>query len=240
VVRVAAIGDVHCWEEGAGHYRALFARMNAEADLFLLAGDLTMAGKLEEAEVLVGELEEVKIPTVAVLGNHDYDENQQDQISALLRGRNIPVLEGGNTVLEIGGKTIGIAGTKGFCGGFDKYAVAPYGEQALKDFVYASVTEAYKLEEALSPLECDYRIVLLHYAPIRDTVVGEALELWPFLGSSVLIKPVERFGANVVFHAHAHYGSPRGTTKSGIPVFNVARTVMRGYFLYNLDDHAQT
>ena len=234
MVRVAAIGDIHCWEGGAGHFEPLLSKVNAEADLLLLAGDLTMTGKLVEVEVLLKDLAAVKVPMVAVLGNHDYDDDQQDQIATTLRSSHIPVLEGDNVVLEIQGKTVGIAGTKGFCGGFDKYAVAPYGEQALKNFVHTSLTEAYRLEEALSPLDSDYRIVLLHYAPIRDTVVGEALELWPFLGSSALIKPVERFGASVVFHAHAHYGSPRGTTKSGVPVFNVARTVMKGYFVYTL------
>lgn len=234
MIRVAAIGDVHCWERGEGHFKPLFDRVNSEADLLLLAGDLTMAGKVEEAMVLTKELEDVKVPMVAVLGNHDFDDGKEGDIANLLREKNIPVLEGNSVVLPIGDKTVGIAGTKGFCGGFDKYAVAPYGEQALKDFVYASLTEAYKLEEALTPLEGDYRIVLLHYSPIRDTVVGEALELWPFLGSSVLVKPVERFGANVVFHAHAHYGSPRGTTKNGIPVFNVARTVMKGFFVHTL------
>ncbi|MCL5961364.1 MAG: metallophosphoesterase [Chloroflexi bacterium] len=235
MIRVAAIGDVHCWEGADGHFKPLFSKINSEADVFLLAGDLTMAGKVEEAEVLMRELEVVKVPMVAVVGNHDCDEGKDNEIADLLRRREIPVLEGNSVVFQVDGKTVGIAGTKGFCGGFDKYAVAPYGEQALKDFVHASLTEAYKLEEALSPLDADYRVVLLHYAPIRDTVVGEALELWPFLGSSALIKPVERFGANVVFHAHAHYGSPRGTSKNGVPVFNVARTVMKGYFVFNLD-----
>ncbi len=234
MIRVAAIGDVHCWQGAEGHFKPLFDRVNSEADIFLLAGDLTMGGKVEEVEVLLHELRDVTLPMAAVLGNHDCDENNEGEIANLLRQRQIPVLEGNNMVLRLGDKTVGIAGAKGFCGGFDKYAVAPYGEKALKDFVYASLTEAYKLEEALSPLEGDFRIVLLHYAPIRDTVVGEALELWPFLGSSALIKPVERFGANVVFHAHAHYGSPRGMSKTGIPVFNVARTVMKGYYVHTL------
>ncbi|MBI2954737.1 MAG: metallophosphoesterase [Chloroflexi bacterium] len=235
MIRFAAIGDVHCWAEGVGHIRPLFERVNSEADILLLAGDLTTAGTVREAEVLCDELSDVKIPIISVLGNHDCEENQEAEITRALQSHNITVLDGNTAILNIKGKTVGIAGVKGFCGGFDKYAVEAFGEQALKSFVHASLREAIKVEEALSMLDTDYRIVLLHYAPIRETVVGESTELWPFLGASVLAKPIDALGANVVVHAHAHYGSPRGTTKTGIPVFNVARTVAKGYLLYELE-----
>lgn len=235
MIRIAAIGDIHCWEGAEGHFRPLFTGINDVADVLLLAGDLTVKGIPAEVQVLVGELSDVRIPMVAVLGNHDCEENQERAISDVLKGNNIVVLDGENTTLAIGDKTVGIAGVKGFCGGFDKYAVAPFGEQALKEFVFASVREAYKLEEALNELNTDLRVVLLHYSPIRETVVGEPRELWPFLGSSVLCKPVDALGANVVIHAHAHYGSPTGSTKTGIPVFNVARTVVKHCLIYKLE-----
>lgn len=235
VIRIAAIGDIHCWETAVNHIRPLFASVNLEADILLLAGDITTAGTPREAEVFCHELSDVKIPIVAVLGNHDCEENQEEEIARTLQRHNITVLDGDSTKLEIKGKTVGIAGVKGFCGGFDKYAVEPFGELALKSFVYASLREANKLELAMNSLDTDYRVILLHYSPIRDTVVGESLELWPFLGSSALVRPIDTLGANVVVHAHAHYGSPRGTTKTGIPVFNVARTVIHRYLVYELE-----
>ncbi len=234
MIRFAAVGDVHCWETAAGHISPLFQTVNNEADFLLLVGDLTTVGRPREVEVLCEEIKDVKIPIVAILGNHDCEENHEAEITQVLRQHNITVLDGESIVLNVKGKTVGIVGAKGFCGGFDKYAVEAFGEQALKDFVYASVREALKIEEALSALNSDYRIVMVHYAPIRETVVGESLELWPFLGSSALVKPIDTLGANVVLHAHAHYGSPSGRTKTGIPVFNVARTVQKGLFFYEL------
>lgn len=235
MIRLAAIGDVHCWEGAEDHIRPIFEKVGSEADILLLAGDLTTTGTAREAEVLCNVLRDVNIPIVAVLGNHDCEDNQEEEITRVLKCRNISVLDGDAVVLNIGGKTVGIAGAKGFCGGFDKYAVEAFGEQALKNFVYASIRESIKVEEALSTLDADYRVVLLHYAPVRETVVGESPELWAFLGASILAKPIDTLGANVVIHAHAHYGSPRGMTKTGIPVFNVARTVMKGYFVYELE-----
>lgn len=234
MVRFAAVGDVHCWEGGESHIRPLFENIDDQADFLLLAGDLTTTGRPIEAEVLCNVLHDVNIPIVAVLGNHDCESGQEEEIARYLQCRNITVLDGDVVVLNIGDRTVGVAGTKGFCGGFDKYAVEAFGEKALKDFVYTSVRESLKIEEALSGLDADYRIVLLHYAPIRETVIGEPPELWPFLGASVLAKPIDILGADVVIHAHAHYGSPRGSTKTGIPVFNVARTVMKGCYLHEL------
>ncbi len=235
MIRFAAIGDVHCWEGAEAHIAPIFENVDSQADILLLAGDLTTTGTVKELDVLCNVLKDLRIPVISVLGNHDCENNQEEELTRLLQSHSIPVLDGDAVVFNIKGKTVGIAGAKGFCGGFDKYAVEAFGEQSLKNFVYASLREAIKIEEALSTLDSDYRIVLLHYAPIRETVVGESLELWPFLGSSVLAKPIDTLGANVVLHAHAHYGSPRGTTKTGIPVFNVARTVMKGYFLYELE-----
>jgi Icc-related predicted phosphoesterase len=234
MIRFSAVGDVHCSETAAGHLAPLFQKVNSDADFLLLVGDLTTVGRPREAEVLCSEMKDINVPIIAVLGNHDCEENREAEIVQVLRQHDVTVLDGDSVVLDVRGQRVGIAGAKGFCGGFDKYAVEAFGEQALKEFVYVSVREALKIEEALSTLDSDYRIVMVHYAPIRDTVVGEAIELWPFLGSSALAKPIDSLGANVVVHAHAHYGSPSGSTKTGIPVFNVARTVQKGLFFYEL------
>lgn len=243
MVRLAAIADVHAHRGSAGHLAPMFARANREAEVFVLAGDLTLTGELREAEVLAGELSALRIPIVAVLGNHDCERDQDPAIAQLLGERGVHMLEAEPVTLRLKGYTVGFAGTKGFCGGFQKYAVEPFGERALKEFVHAGRREAFILEEQLSALRADFRVVVLHYAPIRETLLGEPLELYAFLGNSALARPIDKFGADVVIHGHAHYGSPFGRTATGIPVYNVARSVVHTYAVHTLvkpEEQAQT
>jgi Icc-related predicted phosphoesterase len=234
MVRIAAIADIHAHLESVGHLAPLFAQANREADVFILAGDLTLTGEVREAEVLVGELSALRIPIVGVLGNHDCELDNDPTIAQLLREHGVHMLEAEPFVLEVNGCTVGFAGTKGFCGGFQKYAVEPFGERALKDFVNAGRRESFILEQQLSSLRTDFRVVVLHYAPIRETLLGEPLELYPFLGNSALARPIDKFGADVVIHGHAHYGSPFGRTSTGVPVYNVARPVVHTYAIHTL------
>ncbi|MBI3980237.1 MAG: metallophosphoesterase [Chloroflexi bacterium] len=237
-VIVAAIGDLHCHSESVGHIRPLFAEVNDRADFLALAGDLTLSGEVREIEVLIGELEEIRVPIVAVLGNHDYELGHEAELTRLLEGAGIRVLDGDAVVLEAHGRRVGFVGAKGFGGGFDKYLLAPYGESALKDFAHAGRREVRKVEAGLSSLSADYRVVILHYAPCRETLRGEALELYPFLGCSELCRPIDQLGADVVFHGHAHYGVLEGRTKTGIPVFNVASPLVRRAFFYELSERS--
>ncbi len=231
---IAAVADIHCHEHMRGQLAEAFRDVNDRADALVLAGDLTATGQLEEVRQLLRELRPVTVPIVAVLGNHDFEHSQQDQIYDLLKASGIHILDGEGVELEIDGQRIGFAGAKGFGGGFDRFLLTAYGEQNIKDFVLAGVIEVEKLERAISQLGTDRRIVVVHYAPIRETLLGEPLELYPFLGNSELSRPIDSFGADVVFHGHGHYGSRMGHTKAGIPVFNVAKTLVVTYHLYEL------
>jgi Icc-related predicted phosphoesterase len=196
----------------------------AAADVVLICGDLTVHGLVEEASLLARDLTAmVKAPILAVLGNHDYESGQDQAIQDVLGTAGIDVLDGESR--EIHG--IGFAGVKGFCGGFGRCVLEPWGEKMLKDFVHELINEALKLETALAQLRSPQKIVLLHYAPIRETVEGEPNEVFPFLGSSRLEEPINRFEVSAVFHGHAHHGSPEGKTYGGIPVYNVALPVLR-------------
>src|SRR4029079_14553425 len=172
------------------------------------------------------ELAPVRIPIVAVLGNHDYQSGQEAEVSSILADAGIHMLDG--TACEIQG--IGFAGTKGFAGGFGRRTLEPWGEHAIKAFVQAALDETLKLESALARLRTPQRIAVLHYAPIQATVEGEPPEIFAFLGSSRLEDPINRYGVAAVFHGHAHHGSPEGTTKSGIPVFNVSISLLRSAY----------
>lgn len=220
--RIAALGDLHVTTTSLGQYKKLFEDVSKKADVLLLCGDLTDYGLPEEAKVLRRELASCTIPQVAVLGNHDYESGQQDAVREILPGGNTKVLDGESCEI----KGIGFAGVKGFCGGFDSYMLQPWGEDALKAFVKESVREAEKLEGALAKLDTDRKIVLLHYAPITETVIGEPEPIYPFLGSSRLADPIDRHNVSLVFHGHAHHGTHKGNTIKGIPVYNVSRPVM--------------
>jgi Icc-related predicted phosphoesterase len=227
VVRIAAIGDLHFSRTTpAGSLQPLFARIVESADILVLAGDLTDYGLLEEARAFAKELAPAKLPTVAVLGNHDYESNQQDDIAKCLKDAGVAVLDGETT--EIHG--IGFAGVKGFAGGFGRRALGPWGEAIIKKFVHEAVNEALKLESALARLRNEHIVAILHYAPIQGTVEGEPCDIYPFLGCSRLEDPLARFPVTAVFHGHAHHGTPEGRTRTNVPVFNVSSTLMRERF----------
>jgi uncharacterized protein len=218
-VRVAAVGDIHCGEQDVGVYRERFACVNDDADVLLLAGDLTRRGTPAEAQVVVGELMDVRIPIMAVLGNHDHESGQVEQIENVFRERGIHLLEDGPFEFD---DQVGFAGTKGFMGGFGRYTLTAFGESDTKTFVGRALEEVQNLEFSLRRLSTPIRVVLLHYAPVGDTVKGEPEPILPFLGNDRLAEPIDRFRAAVAFHGHAHHGTFRGATPGGVPVFNVS------------------
>lgn len=225
VVRIAAIGDLHYGRSAAqGSLHALFSQITDSADVLVLCGDLTDYGLAEEARSLAREMTStLKIPTVSVLGNHDFESGQQDDIKRILGDAGVTVLDGDTT--EVHG--IGFAGVKGFCGGFGRRALGPWGEDVIKTFVHEAVDEALKLESALARLRSERLVAILHYSPIQETVEGEPREIYPFLGCSRLEEPLGRFPVNAVFHGHAHHGRAEGRTSKGVPVFNVSLSLMR-------------
>ncbi len=222
-VRVAAVGDLHCTRSSSGALQTLFSRIAENADVLALCGDLTDRGLADEARILAKELQAVKIPKLAVLGNHDFESDAAGDVIEILAAAHVTVLDG--TAIEIAG--IGFAGAKGFAGGFGERALQAWGEHATKVFVREAVEEALKLESALARLRTPGRVVLLHYAPVVDTVDGEPREIYPFLGSSRLEEPLNRYAASVVFQGHAHRGQPEGKTSAGVPVYNVALPLLQ-------------
>jgi Icc-related predicted phosphoesterase len=219
VLRIAAIGDLHASKSSRGSYQSLFTQISNTADVLLLCGDFTDYGLAEEARVLAREITtSMKIPIIAVLGNHDFESGNAPDIVRILQDAGVSVLDGEAT--EVRG--VGFAGVKGFCGGFGRGALGPWGETAVKQFVRAAVDEALKLEAALARLRTPTRVALLHYAPIRATVEGEPTEIFAYLGSSRLEEPINRYRVSAVFHGHAHRGTPEGRTSAGVPVYNVA------------------
>jgi Icc-related predicted phosphoesterase len=222
-VRIAALGDIHVSKTAQGTFQPLFTQINNSADVFVLCGDFTDYGLPEEARILARELTTaVKIPIVAVLGNHDYEAGKEVEIIQILRDAGVHVLDG--EAVEVQG--IGFAGAKGFCGGFGRGALGPWGEKTIKMFVQEAVDEALKLESALARLRTPQRVALLHYAPVRATVEGEPIEIFPYLGSSRLEEPINRYRVSAVFHGHAHRGAPEGRTSTGVPVYNVAMPLL--------------
>jgi Icc-related predicted phosphoesterase len=221
-VRFAAVGDIHVRKDTAGQLRGLFAQASEAADALLLCGDLTDYGTAEEAHVLAEELGAVKVPVVAVLGNHDYESGAQNVVCETLKHAGVRVLDG--EACEIEG--VGIAGAKGFAGGFGRGSLGAWGEPAIKLFVQEALNEAMKLESALAKLRTPRRIALLHYAPIAGTLQGEPVEIFPFLGSSRLEEPLLRYPVDVVLHGHAHRGTPEARTIGGTPVYNVAKPLL--------------
>jgi Icc-related predicted phosphoesterase len=223
-VRLAAVGDFHCGEDDVGAYRELFAKVNDDADVLVLTGDLTRSGTPAEFKVVIGELADVKIPIVSVLGNHDYESGHVAEGSRTLRDRGIHLLCGDFFQLN---PTVGFAGVKGFMGGFGRGTLTPFGEPETKAFVMTTLNEVHALELALRRLATPVRIAVLHYAPIAGTIEGEPDMIHPYLGSDRLAEPLDRYGATVAFHGHVHSGSMRGTTPGGVPVFNVSLPLLR-------------
>jgi Icc-related predicted phosphoesterase len=223
VVRVAAVGDIHCTRASQGALHPLFAQAAQAADVLLLCGDLTDYGLAEEAEILVKELNAAKIPVVAVLGNHDYESGQEDQVRQILCDAGVMLLDG--ETCELHG--VGFAGIKGFAGGFGRGTLGHWGEPAVKRFVQEAIDEALKLESALARLRNPQRIVVMHYAPVAGTIEGEPPEIFPFMGCSRLEEPLVRYPVDAVFHGHAHGGTLEGRTAGGVPVYNVSLPLLQ-------------
>src|SRR6266516_1909228 len=223
-VRIAATADLHYARHSRGRLHEAFAEISRSADMLLLCGDLTDYGLSEEAEELVADIRAaVRIPTLAVLGNHDFESGQPELLSKVLDDAGVNVLNG--EAIEIAG--VGFAGIAGFGGGLGRRMLNAWGEPLIKQFVQESISHAVRLEQALAKLQADKRIVVLHYFPIRATLQGEDPEIYAFLGSSRLEEPINRFRVNAVFHGHAHNGILEGKTSTGIPVYNVSAPALR-------------
>lgn len=225
-MRVAAVGDLHCRRDATGALGPLLAPVNDLADVLLLCGDLTDYGLVEEAQVLARELTAVRVPMVAVLGNHDHESGRAADVAKVLGEAGVHVLDGDDVVVH----QVGFAGVKGFIGGFGRGTLGPWGEGIVKRFVQEAIDEALKLESALSRLRTERRVVLMHYAPIRETVQGEPVEIFAYLGCSRLAEPLGRLPVDVVFHGHAHNGTAEGVSATGVPVFNVALPLLKRTF----------
>ncbi|MFJ8074478.1 metallophosphoesterase [Streptomyces sp. NPDC096176] len=229
MIRVAAVGDIHLAPDSRGLLRPAWETLGNCADMLLLAGDLTRHGTIEEAEVVAAEIKGLPVPVVAVLGNHDYHSDLEDEVTAVLERAGAIVLEGNSTVLDVDGTQVGIAGTKGFCGGFAGRSAGEFGEPEMKAFVRYTRRCAADLARSLADLRdhgCAVRIALTHFSPVPDTLAGEPLEIYPFLGSYLLAEAVDDAEADLAVHGHAHHGTEHGMTTGGVKVRNVAQPVI--------------
>jgi uncharacterized protein len=222
-MRIAASADLHFSPQSFAKLKDQFERVRDEADVLVLAGDLTNYGQPEEMEPLLNVLVRLRLPTIAVLGNHDYESGKEEELRRMLTSAGMKVLDGSGYERD----GIGFAGTKGFVGGFGRGVLTAFGEREIKEFVRASVDEAMKLERGMSQLRAEKRVIVLHYSPIAETVQGESPEIFPFLGTSRLAEVIDRHGANLVLHGHAHHGKPDGRTTGGVPVHNVAISLLQ-------------
>ncbi|HYC83774.1 MAG TPA: metallophosphoesterase [Chryseosolibacter sp.] len=224
--RIAAVGDIHIRENDKGKWAEYFKEVSKQADVLVICGDLTDTGDEGEAYVLAEELRACSVPVVAVLGNHDFEKGRHKLIRQIVQKENIHILDG--EAVAIG--DVGFAGVKGFGGGFDKHMLSMFGEGAMKAFVQEAVDEALRLDRALARLDAEYectkKIAILHYSPIKDTVIGEPEVIYPFLGSSRLAEPLNRRQVLAAFHGHAHVGTLEGKTSSGVRVFNVSKPIL--------------
>jgi Icc-related predicted phosphoesterase len=226
-VRLAAVGDIHVTKSSQGAMQQLFAQVSEASDVLVLCGDLTDYGLPEEAHVLAREITTgLKIPCVAVLGNHDFESGKQSEVRDILCDAGVHMLDG--EAVEIAG--VGFAGAKGFAGGFGRATLGAWGEATIKGFVQEAIDEALKLEAALARLRTDERVAVLHYSPVRQTCEGEPPEIFAFLGTGRLEEPINRYRPRAVFHGHAHSGAPEGATARGVPVYNVAMPLLRRHF----------
>jgi Icc-related predicted phosphoesterase len=230
LVRIAAVGDVHLGTESAGTLRPVLADLPDRADVLLLAGDLTRHGTPAEGAVVAAEFRDLGLPVVAVLGNHDYHSDAQDEITAMLGDSGIVVLEGTSVILPVGGGQLAIAGTKGFGGGFAGKCASVFGEPVMREFARYTEDLAASLHAALTGLTADIRVALTHYSPVSDTLHGEPPEIYPFLGSYLLGEALDAGRVDLAFHGHAHAGCEHGTTPGGTRVRNVAQPVIRTAF----------
>jgi Icc-related predicted phosphoesterase len=235
VIRIAAVGDVHMADDARGTLHEAFAQLPDAADALLLAGDLTRTGTEAELQVLLDELGDTPVPRYAVLGNHDFESDRAEALVKLLEGAGVRVLEGDAAVLKVDGQTLGVAGTKGFGGGFAGACGSDFGEPEMKAFVRHTRDLADALRSALARLDTDVRVALTHFAPVKDTLGAERLEIYPFLGSYLLGEAIDGAGADLAVHGHAHNGAEKGVTPGGVPVRNVALPVIKSaYAVYCL------
>jgi Icc-related predicted phosphoesterase len=236
VIRVAATADVHFGHDSAATLRPHLEHLCDRADLLLVAGDLTRCGAADEARVLADELRGLDIPIFAVLGNHDYQVDEHDAVADVLREAGVSMLVDENAVLDVGDVRVGITGVKGFGGGFAGACGSDFGEPEMKAFIRHTKEHAGRLEQLLGELDSDVRLALLHYAPVEETLRGERLEIYPFLGSYLLAEAIDRAGADLVIHGHAHNGAEKGLTPGGVAVRNVAQPVIRQpYTVYEVE-----
>src|SRR5205085_3480903 len=238
MIRVAAAGDVHASDFTSDRINESFARVQEEADLVLLAGDLTTHGEPDEAKVLAGACRGATIPICAVLGNRDLHAGKGDEIAAILRDAGVDLLEREATVYELNGIEVGIVGTKGFVGGFPGSALADFGEPLLRQLYAETTAEVDAISAGLQEIGyCQLRIVLLHYAPTADTLHGEPEGIWTFLGCDRLAVPIAEYRPDIVLHGHAHAGSFEGAV-GPVPVYNVAVHVTgRDFYVFELGAH---
>jgi Icc-related predicted phosphoesterase len=230
VIRIAAVGDVHLAEDARGQLRPALDNLGEHADVLLLAGDLTRHGTLEEAHVVADEFSELPVPVIAVLGNHDHHSDLGDDIAKLLEDHGIRVLEGDAVTLDVDGTSLGVAGVKGFGGGFAGKCASNFGEPQMKAFVAHTIERADHLRSALKTLDTDVRIALTHYSPIPETLRGEPPEIYPFLGCYQLAEVIDECDVDLAIHGHAHFGCEQGVTPGGTRVRNVAQPVIRSAF----------
>jgi Icc-related predicted phosphoesterase len=236
MIRIAAAADVHFGTDSAGTLRPQLEHLPERADLFLLAGDLTRHGSGDEAKVLADELRDLGVPTFAVLGNHDYELDQPGVIRALMEQAGVRTLVEETEVIDVGTTRVAVVGCKGFGGGFFGACGSDFGEPEMKAFIRHTKQLASNLEQQLCDADADARIALLHYSPIEETLRGERLEIFPFLGSYLLAEAIDRAGADLVLHGHAHNGSEKGMTPGGVPVRNVAQPVLhQAYVVHSIE-----
>ena len=235
-IRLAAAGDIHCREAIRDELTTSFAEVDGDVDLILLAGDLTTHGEPEEAQILAEICRPLATPVLAVLGNHDWHADRRDDLVGVLEAAGIAVLDPGHRVLEVRGCEVGVAGTKGFVGGFPGSHLTDFGEPLLRQVYAATTDEVDALDKALRAIaSCPFRIALLHYAPTAETLQGEAGGIWAFLGSDRLAAPIRVYEPDLVLHGHAHSGSFRGDV-GGVPVHNVSVPLMgEAFWLYELE-----
>ncbi|WP_186762785.1 metallophosphoesterase family protein [Lentzea tibetensis] len=236
MIRIAAVGDVHLGEDARGLLRPALERVGEHADVLLLAGDLTRHGTVEEAHVVADEFADLPVPVVAVLGNHDHHDDRANEVSDVLTDHGLHVLEGTAVRFKINGRSLGVAGVKGFGGGFAGKCGSMFGEREMKSFIGHTVEIAGMLQNALEALDTDVKVALMHYSPVPDTLRGEPPEIYPFLGSYLLGEAVDATGTDLAIHGHAHFGTEHGLTPGGVRVRNVAQPIIRSaYTVYCLE-----
>ncbi|HKS47912.1 MAG TPA: metallophosphoesterase [Amycolatopsis sp.] len=230
MIRIAAVGDVHLGEDARGRLRPALDKLGEHADVLLLAGDLTRHGTLDEARVAADEFADLPVPVVAVLGNHDHHSDVADDIAKLLEDQGIRVLEGTATTIDVDGQRLGVAGVKGFGGGFAGKCASRFGEREMKGFVDHTIDRADALRSALADIDADMRVALTHYSPIPETLRGEPPEIYAFLGCYQLGEAIDESEVDLAIHGHAHFGCEQGVTPGGVRVRNVAQPVIRSAF----------